>query len=151
MTRSHKILGFLFVMIVGVYGCAKGPAGGSEKNPSLESKVQRLEEDFRAAASARDQFKQKLLAAEERQSQLQKQLDQDRASAVAERDALKAEVKARTTERDTLATQYDGFRKGLKELIGQAENALANPSAATPAVAGAPNPTPTETGSALRN
>ena len=102
MTRSHKILGFLIVLVFGVYGCATGPAGsGSEKNSSLESKVQRLEEDFRAAASARDQFKQKLLAAEERQSQLQKQLDQDRAAAGTERDTLKAEVKARTTERDT--------------------------------------------------
>jgi len=145
MTRSHKILGFLIVAVFGVYGCAKGPVGSgtTEKNPSLEAKVQRLQEDFRAASAARDQFKQKLLAAEEKQAQLQKQFDQ-------EREALKAEVKARTTERDTLSTQYEGFRKNLKELISQAEGALPVPSLspAQPAAVGVNvAPPPSEAGS----
>jgi hypothetical protein len=149
MTRSHKILGFLIVAVFGVYGCAKGPVGTGtgDKSSSLGSKVQRLEEDFRAAAAARDQFKQKLLAAEERQAQLQKQFDQ-------ERDALKAEVKARTTERDAVTTQYDGFRKSLKELIAQAEGTLPAPSLSPsqPAAVGVDiAPMPSEVGRGLRN
>ncbi len=148
MTRSHKILGFIFVIIVGVYGCAKGPvgSGGTEKNPSAEAKAQRLEEDLRATAAARDQFRQKLLAAEERQAQLQKQFN-------TERETLKAEVKTRITERDNLATQYDGFRKSLKELIAQAEGTLPNPSLSQqPAAIGAnAAPMPSESAAGLRN
>ena len=53
MTRSLKTIGFLLVAVVGAWGCSKVPTGNAE-NPSLEAKAQRLEEDFRAAAAARD-------------------------------------------------------------------------------------------------
>lgn len=140
MNRSHKALGFLLVTLVGAWGCSKAPTGvaQAEKNPSLEAKAKRLDEDFRAAAAARDQFRQRLLAAEEkltaaenRASQLQLQFDEARAglsSTAVERDALKADLKARTTERDNLASQYDSFRKDIKNLLGQAETSLKNPS-----------------------
>lgn len=145
MSRSHKILGFAIVVLFGAYGCAKGPADGTEKSTSPAAKAQRLEEDLRAAATARDQFRQKLLAAEDRQAQLQKQFDQ-------ERETLKAEVKSRLTERDSIATQYDGFRKSLKELIGQAEGALGTPSLATqPQVGANIAPLPAEAGATQRN
>lgn len=125
MARSHKILGFLFVTIVGVYGCAKAPSGPTQKDSSPEARMHRLEEEARAAIAARDQFRQKLIAVEERQAQLQKQLD-------AERSALKAELKARTSERDSITNQYDGFRRSLKELIAQAEGTLPAPSLSQP-------------------
>jgi len=159
MTRSHKVLGFLIVAVAGVWGCAKSPAENAttSKNPSLEAKAQRLEEDFRTAASARDQYRQKLLAAEERlqaaenrTSQLQSQLDETRTALTAmagERDAVKLDLKTRTTERDNVAVQFDSFRKNLKNLIGQAESALANPT--PPVTVGAQQPA--ETGAALRN
>src|SRR5436190_23307387 len=52
MTRSHKIIGFLFVAMLGLYGCARGSSAGSANDrAALEAKVQRLEEDFRAAAA----------------------------------------------------------------------------------------------------
>ena len=141
MTRSHKVLGFLFVAMLGLYGCARGPAGGNER-AALEAKVQRLEEDFRAAAAARDTFRTRLLAAEEKQTQTQKSLDSATAAASQERrdrDSARTELKARTLERDALQTQYDGFRKNIKELLGTAEAALA--PAAPPSVAvGAPAP-----------
>lgn len=141
MTRSHKILGFIFVIIVGVYGCAKGPTGSAtEKNSSVETKIQRLEEDLRATAAARDQFRQKLLAAEERQTQLQKQFDR-------ERETLQAEVRVRLSERDSIATQYDSFRKNLKDLIAQAEGASPSPSLSQPGAIGANvAPMPSEAG-----
>jgi chromosome segregation ATPase len=141
MNRSHKALGFLLVALVGAWGCSKAPSGAAasaEKNPSLEAKVKRLDEDFRAAAAARDQFRQKLLAAEERltaaenrAAQLQVQADQARAglsSTTAERDSLKADLAARTNERDNLASQYDSFRKNIKNLLGQAETSLNSPT-----------------------
>jgi len=137
MTRSHKIIGFLFVAMLGLYGCARGSSAGSANDrAALEAKVQRLEEDFRAAAATRDSFRQQLLAAEEKQTQTQKSLDQMHQ----ERDAARAELKARTGERDNLQTQYETFRKSIKDLLGQAEAALnpapASPSASPSAVAG---------------
>ncbi|HUR54870.1 MAG TPA: hypothetical protein VMZ71_12110 [Gemmataceae bacterium] len=122
MNRTQKVTGFLFVALLGVYGCAKGPVADGGK-AAADAKVQRLEEDFRAAAAARDSFRQKLTQAEERQTALQRQI----AAATVERDGLKAEVKARVTERDALQAHYDTFRKNIKELIGQAESSLTNP------------------------
>lgn len=130
MTRAHKVLGFLLVAMLGIYGCARGPAAASNGDKAaLEAKVQRLEEDFRAAAAARDSFRQRLLATEEKQTQTQKALDQavaTAAKAARERDAARA-------DRDTLAVQYEAFRKNIRELLGQAETALGNPPAGAPA------------------
>ena len=122
MTRSEKVIGFILVLVVGVWGCAKGPDSAAVgKNTSLEAKAQRLEEDFRAAAAARDQFKQKLLAAEEKLTAAETRATQ----LASERDRL-------TTDLQAMAGQYESFRKNLKALIGQAETALANPAAAPP-------------------
>lgn len=144
MTRFHKLLGFLLVVGLGIYGCAKVPSteqSNSDKHPSLQAKAQRLEEDYRAVAAARDQFRQKLLAAEERQSQLQRQLEKLQADAAIERDALKAEVKSRTLERDAVVLQYESFRKSLKDLLEQAESSLGYPTApANPSIPQAPAP-----------
>ncbi|HEY2909812.1 MAG TPA: hypothetical protein VGI99_06175 [Gemmataceae bacterium] len=132
MSRSHKVLGFLFVSMLGLYGCARGPATGSGGDrAALDAKVQRLEEDFRAAASARDGFRQRLLAAEDKLAQQQKLLDQAKAATVQERrdrDSARTELTTRTRERDALQTQYDGFRKNIKELLGTAEAALNGPT-----------------------
>lgn len=149
MTRSHKVLGFLFVALLGIYGCARGPASAEAgTNASLQAKVQRLEDDFRAAAAARDSFRQKLVTAEERQANLQKQLDEVKATASAERDALKNEVKTRTAERDALQTQFTSFLKAIKEHVDRAETAIGNPAAPTqpaaPVLVGT-NPTPPPT------
>lgn len=133
MTHSHKVLGFLFVTMLGLYGCARGPGGNNEK-AALEAKVQRLEEDFRAAAAARDSFRTRLIAAEEKLTQTTKSLENATASASKDRkdrDAARA-------ERDTLQTQYDGFRKNIKELLGSAEAALNPPSVPPTVVVGAP-------------
>jgi hypothetical protein len=138
MTRSHKVLGFLLVALFGIYGCARGPAGASADRGGAEAKVQRLEEDFKAAAAARDSFRQKLVAAEEQQGRLQRQLDLDRAAAAQEREGLTAQLRARTAERDHFQTQYGNFIKTLKEQLDKAETAMnPPPSPTTPAVAGA--------------
>jgi septal ring factor EnvC (AmiA/AmiB activator) len=129
MNRTQKAAGFLFVVVLAVCGCGQGPTAATGYRSAGESaKVQRLEEDLRAAAAARDSFRQRLAAAEDRHQSVQRQL----AQAAAERDALKTEVRARTAERDGVQGQYDALRKGIKELLGQAES----PSAPTPGLVG---------------
>ena len=113
MSSYQKALMVLVVAAVGIWGCAQGPAGGAsaEKIRALESKNNRLEEDFKAAANARDQFRKKLAETEQ------------------EREELQVKLRTRTTERDALAQQFDVFRKSLKDLIGQTEAALTKPAA----------------------
>jgi chromosome segregation ATPase len=144
MPRSFKIFGFLLVTLLGAYGCAKGPgtAGGAEGNTTPAAKAQKLEEDYRAAIAARDQFRQKLATAEEQQARTQRELEQARTAAMAEREAFKTELKARTCERDALQVQYETFRKNLKELIGTADTAVGAlnlPAPKPPADSGARN------------
>jgi dGTP triphosphohydrolase len=146
MTRSHKVLGFLFVAMLGLYGCARGPAtSAAADRASLEAKVQRLEEDFRAAAAARDSFRTRLLAAEDKLAITQKNLEEAAATVSQERrqrDSVRAELRTRTAERDSLQTQYDGFRKNIKELLGTAEAALAAPANSNPTVVVGASSTP---------
>jgi hypothetical protein len=127
MARHYKALGFVFVVMLGLYGCAKGPGGSAGTEAASAARVQRLEEDYRAAVAARDQFRQKLVSAEEQQAKTKRELEQAKAAAAAvaaEREALKGEVKARTGERDALNAQFETFRKNLKELIGTADSAV---------------------------
>lgn len=134
MTGARRVLGVLVVIIFGLYGCAQGPMPATDK-AALEAKIQRLEEEVRQAQTAQQQLRQKLLAAEERQVQLQKQLEELQAQAAAEREALRAELKIRTAERDAIAAHYDKFRKDLRDLLQQTE---ANLPGGSPAVAPPP-------------
>jgi hypothetical protein len=143
MTRCEKVIGFLVVAVVGVWGCAKMPdSSGTGKNTSLEAKAQRLEQDLHASAAARDQFRQKLTATEEKLA-----IAETRATQLAvERDTLKNDLQVMTGH-------YESFRKNLKALIGQAETALANPSGtpATPPVTVGVQTPEGEPGSGVRN
>lgn len=127
MTRADKTLALLVVALLGIWGCAQGPSGQSasaEKIKALESRVVKLEDDFRAATSARDQLRRKLAATEEERQQL-----------VKEREDLQKQVVTRVGERDRLQSQYDQFRKNIRELLGQAEAAAAPASGTSTAVA----------------
>ncbi len=121
MPRQLKAIGFILVLLLGVYGCAKGPGSAAVADTSGHStKVKQLEEDYRAAAAARDQFRKKLVYAEEQQARIQKELERTRAQA----ESLKGEVKTRVAERDALQVQYEAFRKNLKDLLGKADTAV---------------------------
>ena len=119
MNQFHKMSLVLVVVMLGIWGCAQGPSS-AERVKSLEAKVTRLEEDFRAAAAARDQFRKKLGETEQLAAQLKQDLDALQ-PVIKERDDLRVHLKTRTQERDTVAAQFDGFRKSLKELVGQME------------------------------
>lgn len=143
MIRTYKVFGFLFVVAVGIFGCSKGSnsaATGYGSNATAEAKIHRLEEDYKAASAARETLRQKLAAAEDQQNKLQKQLDQIKL----EGDALRADLKAKVSERDDVKTQFESFRRTIKDALGQAEAGAAaptpNPSAGA-ALSSSPAPT----------
>jgi septal ring factor EnvC (AmiA/AmiB activator) len=113
MSRSHQALGVLVVALFGLWGCSRAPSadsGSAEKLKAVESKLARLEDDFRAAASARDQLTKKLIAAEEARAALLRDIKG--------KDDL---LQARTSERDQVAGQFKALKDGLKELLAKAE------------------------------
>ena len=121
MSRSHQALGVVIVALFGLWGCSRAPSAdnsvSAEKFKAVESKLARLEDDFRTAASARDQLSKKLLAAEEARTALLKQVDTLTRDGKA-KDEL---VQNRTTERDQVAGQYKTLKDGLKELLARTE------------------------------
>lgn len=132
MTNTQKVLAVALIAVVGIWGCAQSGSGSAEKIKALESKVNRLDEEFKAAAAARDQYKKKLATAEETIAQLRQEVDALQL-VVKERDDLKVQLTNRTAERDQLALQFDGFRKSLRDLLGQMDSAAVS-KPATPKV-----------------
>jgi len=123
MSRSNKALVLLAVAIMGIWGCTQGPTNGAasaERIKALEEKCAKLEEDVHTGASARDQLRKKLAAAEDERARLGQELDQQR-SAAKERDEMRQQLVARTSERDAIQAQFEQFRKGIRSLLGQAE------------------------------
>ncbi len=116
MTRARKALAILVISTLGLWGCAKRPAGSSaqERLKALEVKVNKLQKDLTAAESTGEQLRKKLADAEEQFAKLQK-----------ERDDLHSRLTERTRERDTVQAQYEQFRKAIHDLLGQAEAATA--------------------------
>jgi chromosome segregation ATPase len=136
MTRANKALVVMVIGVLGIWGCAQGPAGNSsatlERIKALESKCTKLEDDYRAVASARDQLRKRLATAEEERARVQQELNV-REGVMKERDELKAQLAASQG-------QFEQFRKSLKTLLGQAETA-ALPATVQPAAATVDNPT----------
>jgi chromosome segregation ATPase len=129
MMRTSHAVAIMFVTLVGVWGCSRGPSAATlaERIKSLETKCSRLEADFRAASSARDQLRVQLTQSEDQVSKLQQ--------VVKERDDLKVELTLKTSERDQINTQFDAFRRSIRELLGQADTtAMRFPDGQTPVV-----------------
>lgn len=140
MSRANKALAVLVVASLGLWGCAQGPAnapGSAERIRALETKLAKLEDDFRAAATARDQLRKKLTSAEEARDQAANELQ----AAAKERDELRQQLGARTGERDALQAQFEQFRKGIRSLLGQADTAI-GASVAQPVTSAAEVPAP---------
>ncbi len=151
MTRASKVMVVMVVMVLGLWGCSKGPAnraGQFERVQTLEGRCAKLEQDYRTAATARDQARKQAAALEEENAQLQKDLaakaglikecedlKEQVKTALAEREALRQQLAARTgerdearqvvgvrtAERDTWHGRHDRFRKGLQSLLDQDE------------------------------
>lgn len=138
MTQAHKAITVFFVAACGLWGCAEGPAGRTataERVKVLEAKNSKLEEDARAAVNARDLARKQAAAIEAQRLALQQELDQLNGMIKErnkEREDLRAELKSKTTEREMLQTQYDQFRRNIRELLGQAEASLPVPTPLQP-------------------
>jgi chromosome segregation ATPase len=134
MSRGGKMLSVLVVVVLGAWGCARGPSNHTvaqaERIRSLEGKCAKLEEDYRAVAGARDQARKKASSLEEDVAHLQQELAGYKA-VLKERDALRHQVEARTNERDGLQLRCDRLKKGLQNLIGQ-DDAMLPPSPPAP-------------------
>src|SRR5262245_3180106 len=131
MTRANKALVVMVIGVLGLWGCAQGPANSAsaslERIKALESKCTKLEDDYRAVASARDQLRKRLAAAEEERARVQQELNV-RQGVIKERDDLKVQLAASQG-------QFEQFRKNIKTLLGQAESAAASGPAAQPTAA----------------
>jgi septal ring factor EnvC (AmiA/AmiB activator) len=142
MTRANKVWTIALVFVLGVWGCARGPANSyaalGERIQNLESKCAKLEEENKAVAGAREQFRRRVVALETDNARLQKELA-DRQAIVKERDALKQVVEVRTNERDLLQVRCDRLKKGLQSLLGQDDAMLAPPAGSVPLTAGPAN------------
>jgi TolA-binding protein len=131
MNSAKQALLALLVAMLGIWGCAKGPGPGvaaSERVKALEVRNQKLEDDFRAVAALRDQLRKQIAGAEEQRQQLRQELDQQIEQVNKEREELRQQLSLRTGERDNLATQYEAFRKQIRELLGQADAGLKAPA-----------------------
>src|SRR5262249_58804072 len=113
--------------VLGLWGWAQGPAqpsaGHAEQVQVLEGKLAKLEDAYRTVTAGRDQIRKKLADVEEQKEKLQKELSQLQATTSREIEELKAQVAARTSERDAALAQFDQFRRGLRGLLTQADAA----------------------------
>jgi len=133
MTRGGKVLSVMLVVLLGLWGCARGPVNHSaqaERIRSLESKCSKLADDYSSVAGVRDQLRKKVAALESERGRLQKDLA-DKKTVVKERDSLRQEIVSRTSERDTLQLRCDRIKKGLQSLLGQDDAMLTVPAAPT--------------------
>jgi septal ring factor EnvC (AmiA/AmiB activator) len=120
MSRADRALIVLLVASLGVWGCARGPGSGTantERIRALETKIAKLEDDFRAAVSGREQLRKKLSTVEAEHGQQSEQLQ----AVIKERDELRQQLALRTSERDATQVKFEQFRKGIRTLLGQAE------------------------------
>jgi uncharacterized coiled-coil DUF342 family protein len=129
MSFGKNVLILAVIACFGLWGCAQGPTGNAnaERIRALETKISKLEEDFKAAVAVREQLRKKLTTVEEERTHLGQQVEQLQA-VVRERDELRQQLALRTTERDNLHSQFEQFRKGIKTLLGQAEPTSASQS-----------------------
>jgi chromosome segregation ATPase len=130
MTRGGKVLSVMVVVLLGLWGCARGPVGPSaqaERIHTLETKCSKLEDDYRSVAGARDQAFKQVKALEAERARLQKDL----AEKHRERDVLRQQVANCTSERDNLQLRCDRMKKGLQNLLGQDDAMLPTPAPTT--------------------
>ena len=142
--RSKSAAAIIVVAgLITVWGCGSQPESSS-KIQSLETRIAKLEQDLKSLEGSRDAAKKSSQEFELKyhQEQVRVQEEQTRVAALEkERDELRATLKTRTEERDGVYAQYEGFRKGLKQMLGQADVAAAQFKLAVPTVTVIPAPT----------
>lgn len=138
MIRASHAVAVLFVAMIGLWGCSRGPSAATlaERIKLLEAKCGRLESDFRTAAGARDQLRAQLTQSEDQIAKLQ--------IVVKERDDLQSQLKIKLAERDQVVAQFDAFRKTIRDIVGQAETSALRFTDSDPVVTISARPAPRE-------
>jgi chromosome segregation ATPase len=167
LTGIARIVAVLAVVSLGVWGCARKPAGkesAAERVRALEGRCVKLEQDYRTVQQARDKARKELAALEAEVGRHQEEqgsraalakerddlrnllkrtqseregLRQSLAQRTSERDELQQQVSVRSSERDALQNRCERLRKGLQTLMIQDDT----PSGAAPELP--PSTTPT--------
>jgi outer membrane murein-binding lipoprotein Lpp len=118
---------FLAVMMfssLGLWGCTHQKNGAYHtKIRELEARYTKLEEDYKAVVNAGDQLRKKVSQLESQRTELSRQVAALQGIAQ-ERDELKVQLAARTSERDNLHNSMAQFRKDVGELLGRMDTAL---------------------------
>jgi hypothetical protein len=148
MTCTKKALMVtMLTMMLGLWGCTQNgaPTSGNARLRELEAKSARLEDDYKTAATARDQARKKVALLEEQRALLTQQVEHLERIAK-ERDELKQLLVFRTTERDVAQNHLVQFSRDLQVLFSKVEQAAygqanppvitAPPAASSPAASG---------------
>ena len=144
MNHNGKSMIVLLAVAFGLWGCSQGPSQSAvqaERIKALEAKCAKLEDDYKAAAGARDLARKKISTLEDERAQIdeqttvmQKEIEVGKLVAK-ERDSLRQQMETRTNERNMLQTRCEKMKKGLQTLLGQ-DDALSTPARpATPLAA----------------
>jgi septal ring factor EnvC (AmiA/AmiB activator) len=129
MRRHWIVLSIIFAGLLVSWGCSRSPSqpitsSSAPTGSTLLAKITRLEQELKLVESSRDDARAQVRDLEQK---VQKQLAFLQ-GVEKERDELKLQLKTRTSERDTLQTHYDGFRKNLKDMLGQADAVFQTPT-----------------------
>jgi len=78
MSQGKFVILLLVVGSLGVWGCVQSAGNGAnaERIRALETKIARLEDDFKASIAVREQLRKKLTSVEEERAQLSQQVGQ---------------------------------------------------------------------------
>lgn len=120
-TRIGCIIALLATLTI--WGCAQNDAKEATASAERAAKLTRLQEEVRNLTSQMDSLRKDLNATRRDKENLETEVARLRL-VVKERDELREQLTARTTERDTNVAQLEQLRQGLRGLMEQADAAL---------------------------
>jgi chromosome segregation ATPase len=136
-SANNALLVVLAVMTLGLWGCAQGTSPtSSARLRDLEARHAKLDEDYRAAATARDQARKRASVLEQERAGLRHLVDQ----LTRERDELRQQLASRSSERDTLQGHLVQLGKELHNLAGRIDAAAGTQTSQPVTAEAAPAP-----------
>jgi hypothetical protein len=109
---------------LGLWGCTQSapPNSASTRLRELEDRNAQLQDDYKAAVTARDQARKKVIFLEEQRTQLAQQVEQQQRIGK-ERDEFRQQAAVRTAERDAIQAQLVYFGRELQNLAQKIDQA----------------------------
>ena len=120
---STPFWALVLIATLGMWCCAQQKNGANtNKIRDLESRYQKLEDDYRHLAQNSESHRKRLAIAENQRVDLQRQVEELK-NIAQERDEIEAKLVLRTTERDQVQTQFSQFTRDLQSLVQRMETA----------------------------